>query len=397
MRNRFLRAILGVGGAIFIMAAYGLSSAQTGHWSQPVPVDSINTYDHDFYPSISPDGQLLFFATGNSIMMSRWNGRSWGHLVDAGPNINAGQRQIKASVTPDNRTLYFTSWRAGGYGTYDIWRSYWQDSCQCWGPAEVLPPPISTDYMETDVQLSHDGRKMYISSNRRFSWGDQDIWCSEWNDTTQSWGEPVNLGLGLNSSTRDYSPYLSIDGNSLYFASWGTHGFEPPQWLGPVDLFVAHYNGHDWNDIDIFPAPITTGYWEDGPAISNDGLTLYFASTRPGGPGLTDIYVSHFITNIDEDDDTINTEKIKLDMLIFPNPSNNGINFGFPYPGGDAAQKLTIYDIQGRLVMQDELHGQGYYNWPGIGFNGKEVTSGCYIALYESGEGRIAKRFLLVR
>ena len=42
MRNRFLRAILGVGGAIFIMAAYGLSSAQTGHWSEPVPVDSIN-------------------------------------------------------------------------------------------------------------------------------------------------------------------------------------------------------------------------------------------------------------------------------------------------------------------------------------------------------------------
>jgi len=205
--------------AATIIIIAGSAFAQNGYWSEPVPVPNINTYDHEYYPSISPDGLTLYFASGNSIKISHWNGQGWDAPIDAGPNINAGQRQIKASVTPDNRTLYFTSWRAGGYGTYDIWRSYWQDSCQCWGPAEVLPPPINTDYMEWDVQLSHDGEKMYISSDRRFSWGDFDIWCSDWNDTTQSWGEPENLGLGLNSSTRDYSAYPTIDGNTLYFAS----------------------------------------------------------------------------------------------------------------------------------------------------------------------------------
>jgi hypothetical protein len=107
-----------------ILAIMGYAFAQTGYWSEPVPVDSINGIIDDYYPSMSPDGLTLYFATGNRIRISHWNGQSWGASVDAGPNINAGQRQIKASVTPDNRTLYFTSWRSGGYGTYDIWRSY---------------------------------------------------------------------------------------------------------------------------------------------------------------------------------------------------------------------------------------------------------------------------------
>jgi hypothetical protein len=104
--------------------------AQTGHWSEPVPVANINTYGHEYYPSISPDGLTLYFARDNSIMISHWNGQGWDIPIDAGPEVNAGQRQISATVTPDNRTLYFTSWRSGGYGTYDIWRSYWQDSCR---------------------------------------------------------------------------------------------------------------------------------------------------------------------------------------------------------------------------------------------------------------------------
>jgi hypothetical protein len=383
--------------AATILIIAGSAFAQTGHWSEPVPVPNINTYYHEYYPSISPDGLTLYFARSNNIMISHWNGQEWGEPVDAGPNINAGQRQIKASVTPDNSTLYFTSWRAGGYGTYDIWRTYWQDSCQCWGPAEVLPPPISTEYMETDVQLSYDGHKMYISSDRRFSWGDLDIWCSDWIDSTQDWGDPQNLGLGLNSSTRDYSAYPTIDGNTLYFASWGTHGFEYPQWMGPVDLFIAHYNGQSWGNIEIMPAPITTGYWEDGPAVTNDGRTLYFASTRPGGPGLTDIYETHFISAIDDSDDNSDTDTQKLDMNVFPNPANNTINFIFPHFEGNEKRKLTIFDIRGQQILKTNLANERNYVWSAIGPIRREVPSGCYFALYECGGYKVSKKFLLLK
>jgi len=161
-----------------------LAMPAAADWTEPVPVDSINGVIDDFYPSISPDGQTMYFTTGNRIRMTRWNGVAWGASVDLGDNINSGQRQVKATVTPDNRTLYFTSYKAGGYGSYDIWKSEWDDSCSCWGVATVMPPPLNTEFMEWDVQLSHDGRKMYLSSDRHFSWGDLDIWCSDWNDTT---------------------------------------------------------------------------------------------------------------------------------------------------------------------------------------------------------------------
>jgi hypothetical protein len=380
-----------------ILAMMGGAFGQSGYWSEPVPVDSINGIINDYYPSISPDGLTLYFATGNGIRFSHWNGQGWGVSEDAGPNINAGQRQIKATVSPDNRTLYFTSWRSGGYGTYDIWRSYWQDSCQCWGQAEVLPPPISTEYMETDVQLSHDGKKMYITSNRSFGWGGLDIWCSIWNDTTQSWMEPTNLGLGLNSDSDDESAYPSIDNRTLYFDSWGTHGFEYPQWMGPVDLFRAHYDGQNWGNIEIMPVPITTGYWETGPSISNDGLTLYFASTRLGGPGLTDIYETHFISAIGEDNDSLNVMSNNLDINIFPNPTNNTVSFKFSPNIVSKPRYLTIFNIQGQQVIKINLADRLSYIWPYNGKNRKEVPSGCYFALYERGELKVSKKFMLLK
>jgi len=39
-------------------------------------------------------------------------------------------------------------------------------------------------------------------------------------------------------------------------------------------------------------AGLNTTAWEFVPALSSDELTIYFASTRPGGPGATDIYVA---------------------------------------------------------------------------------------------------------
>jgi len=364
-------------------------------WSEPVPVDSINGVIDDYYPSISPDGLTMYFTTGNRIRTTRWNGSAWGASVDVGDNINSGQRQVKATVTPDNRTLYFTSYKAGGYGSYDIWKSEWDDSCQCWGVAEVLPPPINTEFMEWDVQLSHDGRKMYLSSDRHFSWGDLDIWYSDWNDTTQSWGEPINLGMTVNASSRDYGAYPALDGTRLYFASWSPHGFEPPRWLGPVDLFVAFNLGNGWDSIDIMPPPIMTGYWETSPAMADDGSTLYFASTRPGGTGPTDLFVTHYITGIEEGGDE--REEYELDLKIFPNPGNSAFVFRLTGILSEHDKALSIFDISGRQVCRLLADENGDFFWDGNNEEGRNMSSGLYLAVFRIPSICLSKKVILLR
>jgi hypothetical protein len=340
-----------------------------------VLVDSINGVIDDYYPSISPDGQTLLFTTGNRIRMSHWTGTTWSSSVDLGNNVNSGQRQVKATITPDNRTLYFTSWKDGGYGSYDIWKSEWQDSCQCWGTAEVMPLPINSDDMEWDVQLSHDGKKMYFSSNRLFGWGDLDIWCSNWNDSTNNWGDPYNLGTTINSSTRDYGAYPTSDDLNLYFASWGPHHFEPPRWLGPVDLFIAYNHGGEWDSIDILPPPIMTGYWELSPAITNDGLTMLFSSSRPGGPGPPDIYVTHYSTAIDEPGE--NPREYSFSLSAYPNPFNSATMITIT---GAKQGMIAIYDIAGRKICV--LNAQnGKAIWDAAAY-----SSGLYFAVTEIGK-----------
>jgi hypothetical protein len=237
------------------------------------------------------------------------------------------------------------------------------------GGAEVMPPPINTEFMEWDVQLSHDGRRMFFSSDRHFSWGDLDIWYSDWNDSTQSWGEPVNLGLGANSSGDDYGAYPSIDGSLLYFCSWNPHGFSRPRWLGPVDLFIAFNRGNGWDSVDILPPPIMTGYWEESPAISDDGMTIYFSSSRPGGPGAPDIFVSHNITAIEEDDSGIQPGATTISA--FPNPFNSSTVISIT---NAQHADIAIFDIQGRKIttLQTE-NGKAIWNAAGY-------SSGIYFA-----------------
>ncbi|HEU4382141.1 MAG TPA: hypothetical protein VFR85_01460 [Anaeromyxobacteraceae bacterium] len=108
------------------------------------------------------------------------------------------------------------------------------------------------------------------------------------------WSEPVNLGPTINTSASDINPTLSPDGLALYFASTRTGG------LGGNDLWVSRRASPD----DPWGAPVnlavlnTTGA-DTAPAFSVDGHSLFFVSDRPGN-GLNDIWVTR---RADKDDD----------------------------------------------------------------------------------------------
>ncbi len=98
------------------------------------------------------------------------------------------------------------------------------------------------------------------------------------------WTAPVNLGPVVNSSASDQCASISKNGLSLYFASGR---------LGSLDLFVTRRASvaEPWGLPEPLPNVNTTSS-ETCPSLSLDEHRLYFASTRPGGCGGTDLYVS---------------------------------------------------------------------------------------------------------
>jgi Tol biopolymer transport system component len=105
---------------------------------------------------------------------------------------------------------------------------------------------------------------------------------------SSQWSTPVNLGPPINTAFNEQGPSLSNDGLSLYFGSDRPGGF------GGLDIWVARRACEDcsWEQPDNLGPVINTAAAESGPGQSADGHLLFFRSTRPGGRGLADIYLS---------------------------------------------------------------------------------------------------------
>jgi hypothetical protein len=103
------------------------------------------------------------------------------------------------------------------------------------------------------------------------------------------WSAPVNLGPVVNWPDKsDQQPAISKDGLSLYFASGRPGGF------GDFDIYVSQRTSVNdrWGAPQNLGPTINTSSREFGPALSTDGHSLYFASNRLGGFGNLDLYVS---------------------------------------------------------------------------------------------------------
>jgi len=108
-------------------------------------------------------------------------------------------------------------------------------------------------------------------------------------------GEPANLGSTINSSDYEYDPDISTDGLELYFQSPRSGGY------GNYDIYVAMRTTTDgqWSEPVNLGPNINSSGTEFGPNISADGLSLYFNSSRPGGSGQNDLYVTTRNTVLD--------------------------------------------------------------------------------------------------
>lgn len=111
------------------------------------------------------------------------------------------------------------------------------------------------------------------------------------------WSEPINLGPTVNSALNDFSPAISKDGLSLYFTSTGR-----PDGFGGDDIYVSQRVSSDdpWGPPVNLGPTINTSFNERDPAFSRDGHLMFFVTGRPGGSGGLDIWVSRRVHTNDD-------------------------------------------------------------------------------------------------
>jgi hypothetical protein len=93
------------------------------------------------------------------------------------------------------------------------------------------------------------------------------------------WSTPVNLGSVVNSASQDQQPAISKDGLSLYFTSNRPGGF------GGFDMYVSQRASVDdaWGSPVNLGSNVNTSLNEGNPAFSRDGHAMFFQSDRPAG------------------------------------------------------------------------------------------------------------------
>lgn len=191
---------------------------------------------------LSKGGDIMLFYYINkkgfgSICMSTWQGdKGYGTPVPLPDNINLkGQYQIAASITADGSVLYFASDRPGGLGGIDIYSSRRLPNGK-WGKPQNLGPEINTKFNEDFPNISPDGKTLYFSSQGHTGMGGYDIFKATWNDSTHQWSEVRNMGYPINTPDDDMNFRMATNGRYGYISQVRKGGF------GGFDIYRVTFN-----------------------------------------------------------------------------------------------------------------------------------------------------------
>ena len=143
-------------------------------------------------------------------------------------------------------------------------------------------PFNSNEYDVMHPTLSPDGKTMYFTSNMPGSIGGTDIWMVSKSDDL--WGTPVNMGPEINTAKNEAFSFIHESG-TLFFASQGLPG------KGGYDLYKASVSGSSVSGVvENLGEPFNTPQDDFGLILNAEGNRGYFTSARETGSGKDDIY-----------------------------------------------------------------------------------------------------------
>jgi Tol biopolymer transport system component len=271
---------------------------------------TVNSSSGEGAPTISADGLELHFTSLRDGWADLWVTKresaddDWTEPVNLGLTVNSSDWDGESSISADGLELYFASDRPGGSGRFDIWVTKRTTVSDPWGEPVNLGPNVNTSVDDSDVCISTDGLSLYIESYRSGGHGRNDLWVSKRATISDPWGEPANLGATINSSASDGAPSISSDGLMLFFSDYSN---PRPGGNGSTDIWLMRRAtiSDTWGEPVNLGPTVNSSSNDQGPNISADGSTLYFFSRRSGGSGDFDLWQTSIEPVVDLNGDGI--------------------------------------------------------------------------------------------
>jgi outer membrane protein OmpA-like peptidoglycan-associated protein len=147
-----------------------------------------------------------------------------------------------------------------------------------------VPMPFnSNEYSVGHGSLTPDGKTIYFSSDMPGGYGGVDIYRIN-RKPDGSWTDPENLGDKINTEGNEMFPFIHTDG-LLFFSSDGLLG------LGGLDIFLSYIKDDGFSTPENIGAPVNGNYDDFAFILDQKQERGYFSSNRPEGEGDDDIYL----------------------------------------------------------------------------------------------------------
>ena len=223
-------------------------------------------------------------------------------IENLGPNINSDLPELRPTISADGNLLFFICENHPANTRYstirnsqDIWYSE-RDSAGKWSEAVHMEYPLNTYYYNAVFWISPDNNRILIRN--AFVDGDYagNGVSMSYKKKSGNWSKPNMLYI------KNYAKYdrgrqngaiMGHDGQTLLFYMTEEAG-------GYTNFLYVSFLEKDgtWTEPKSLGKKINLkNYNQTTPYLAPDGVTLYFSSDRPGGLGDNDIWMTRRLDN----------------------------------------------------------------------------------------------------
>ena len=225
--------------------------------------------------------------------------------------------------------LYFTSTRSQAQGdelsgitgtkNADIFFAQKDDKGK-WGKPQTIDSELNSAMDEGACCLSPDGKTMYLTLCKTDPSYPRYAVIATAKRSDASWSKPTELVISKDTLSTFAHPAVSPDGMWLYFVS------DMPGGLGGYDIWRAELTTNGVGAVENLGEPINTTGDELFPTFRPNG-DLYFSSNGHPGMGGLDIYIANIVSN----GDATNTS-YQIEHPGYP-LNSQGDDFGMTFEG----------------------------------------------------------------
>jgi hypothetical protein len=230
-------------------------------WEQPIPMPGpINTAGAEDSPFITGNGTWFFFFFTPDVkvppekqLIDGVTGIWWVKRV--GDNWSSPEKivffddvSLDGAESVFGNTMWFASVRAGNYGEIDVYSADYENGE--WVNVRNVGEQLNVDIDIGEFHLTQDGNTLYFHTGNFSAGGSMDLWVTH--KTGSAWDTPIPLAE-INTDANEGFPYVTADGNELWFTSWSKLGYTGPAifrsiklpngaW-GPPEEIVSNFAG----------------------------------------------------------------------------------------------------------------------------------------------------------